>query len=67
VNTMGKMTISQIEKSEAEVIAENCLYILVTHRKENPRMYDYMADAMDLSDEELKEAFNALFPEEKIK
>jgi hypothetical protein len=54
-------------ESEARVIADNCLYILMTHKNENPRMYEYMADAMDLSDEELVKAFNKLFPKEKIK
>jgi len=55
-----------MEEARAELIAAECLYVLMGARKEFPEAYEYFATQMDLSDERIEEAFKVLFPNQKV-
>ena len=55
-----------MEKAEAEIIAKEVLYAMVTHREEFPAMIEFMGSEMDANDNVFINAAQVLFPREHI-
>jgi hypothetical protein len=58
-----------MDKTTAQNIANECLYVLILKCKNGdfPAAYEFIASEIDLSDDEFIDAFKTIFPKESKK